>query len=205
MYFCFSCLIIFCRCLLRIFQSWLSISKFLKRGKDVWIAKGSNCCFLISLWFLCWLFPFKWQLLSVRHLRDPIHCWWVRTRLCCMNASASKHHSEPHTRLVASMIPHRHLLQAGNSDTSDAPWTARPPRTPSTVWVVTMVLEPINARQVTSFFMLSFILKPINARQVTSFLCLVLSLDNVYKSSKACIRHYSFFCYCFTPTDSEAH
>jgi hypothetical protein len=27
--------------------------------------------------------------------------------------------------------PHRHWLQACNSDKSDAPWTVRPPRTPN--------------------------------------------------------------------------
>jgi hypothetical protein len=51
--------------------------------------------------------------------------------------------------------------------------------------------------------MLSFILEPIHARQVTS-LCLVLSLDNVYKSSKAYKRYYSFLVIALRP-DYEAY
>jgi hypothetical protein len=96
MYFCFSCLIIFCRCLLRIFQSWLSISKFLKREKDVLIAKGKQLLFPCQSLISMLVVPL-WMTVALCTPLDPINCWWVRTRLCCMNASASKHHSEPYT------------------------------------------------------------------------------------------------------------
>jgi hypothetical protein len=137
-----------------------------------WLLNRQEVCLFLYLYFVCLYFvTFLSQVYQLNsgysprgeHGSDNVAptqniggigpFWWWRKPECPEETTGTS--SAPKTAFLYGATylvprtgieptrPHRHWLQACESDTSDAPWTTRPPRTPYylNLWNKTLLLK----------------------------------------------------------------